>query len=98
MKLAIGRTYFGNRLCFPDISPGRLVDVQAAYAWQLQGQGDCRDDAIARSQREIPPELPALLQAAVFIAANRKANDVAAWKTLLTAACIFVIANRLCPF
>ncbi len=75
MKLAIGRTYFGNRLCFPDVSPGRLVDVQAAYAWQLEGQGDCRDDAITRSQREIPPELPALLQADPSLAVVRRVRE-----------------------
>ena len=63
MKLAIRRTYFGDRLCFPEVVPGRLVDVQAAYSWQLDARGAYRDDAIARAQREIPPELPALLRA-----------------------------------
>jgi hypothetical protein len=60
VKLAIRRTYFGDRVCFPDVVPGRLVDVQAGYAWQLERRGAYRDDAIARAQREIAPELPAL--------------------------------------
>jgi 2-keto-4-pentenoate hydratase/2-oxohepta-3-ene-1,7-dioic acid hydratase in catechol pathway len=75
VKLAIRRTYFGNRLCFPDVFPSRLVDVQAAYAWQLEGQGTCRDDAIARSQREIPPELPALLEADPCLSVVRRVRE-----------------------
>jgi 2-keto-4-pentenoate hydratase/2-oxohepta-3-ene-1,7-dioic acid hydratase in catechol pathway len=75
VKLAIGRTYFGNRLCFPDVFPRRLVDVQAAYAWQLEGQDADRDDAIARSQREIPAELPALLRADPSLAVVRRVRE-----------------------
>ena len=78
VKLAIRRTYFGDRLCFPDIVPGRLVDVQAAYAWQLDARGAYRDDAIARAQREIPPELPALLQADPCLGAVRRVRDLVA--------------------
>jgi 2-keto-4-pentenoate hydratase/2-oxohepta-3-ene-1,7-dioic acid hydratase in catechol pathway len=63
VKLASRRTYFGDRLCFPDVIPDRLVDVQGAYALQLERKGAHRDDAIARSQRAIPSDLPALLQA-----------------------------------
>lgn len=75
VKLAIRRTYFGDRLCFPDVVPGRLVDVQAAYAWQLDARGAYRDDAIARAQREIAPELPALLQADPRLGAVRRVRD-----------------------
>ncbi|HEY6786426.1 MAG TPA: fumarylacetoacetate hydrolase family protein [Trebonia sp.] len=75
MKLAIRRTYFGDRLCFPDVVPGRLVDVQAAYAWQLEARGAYRDDAIARAQREIAPELPVLLQADPSLGAVRRVCD-----------------------
>jgi 2-keto-4-pentenoate hydratase/2-oxohepta-3-ene-1,7-dioic acid hydratase in catechol pathway len=75
VKLAIRRTYFGDRLCFPDISPGRLVDVQASYAWQLERRGAGRDDALERSQREIPSELPALLRADPALAVVRRVRD-----------------------
>ena len=63
MKLAIRRTYLGDRLSFPDVIDGRLVDVQAAYARMLETRGSHRDDAIPRSRREIAETLPALLQA-----------------------------------
>jgi 2-keto-4-pentenoate hydratase/2-oxohepta-3-ene-1,7-dioic acid hydratase in catechol pathway len=62
VKLAIRRTGFGDRLCFPDLVGGRLVDVQAAYARMLQTHGSHRDDAIPRSRRELAETLPALLQ------------------------------------
>jgi 2-keto-4-pentenoate hydratase/2-oxohepta-3-ene-1,7-dioic acid hydratase in catechol pathway len=75
VKLATRRTYFGDRLCFPDVVPGRLVDVQAAYAWQLDARGAFRDDAIACAKREIAPELPALLQADPFLAVVRRVRD-----------------------
>jgi 2-keto-4-pentenoate hydratase/2-oxohepta-3-ene-1,7-dioic acid hydratase in catechol pathway len=50
MKLAVRRTYLGDRLCFPGVVPHRLVDVQATYARQLEVGGSHRDDAIARSR------------------------------------------------
>jgi 2-keto-4-pentenoate hydratase/2-oxohepta-3-ene-1,7-dioic acid hydratase in catechol pathway len=75
VKLAIRRTYLGDRLCFPDVVPGYLVDVQAAYAWQLDTRGAYRDDAIARAQREIEPELPALLQADPRLEVVRRVRD-----------------------
>ena len=49
MKLAVRRTNLGDRLCFPEAVQGRLVDVQAAYAHQLQVDGTHRDDAITPS-------------------------------------------------
>jgi 2-keto-4-pentenoate hydratase/2-oxohepta-3-ene-1,7-dioic acid hydratase in catechol pathway len=87
VKLAIGRTYFGNRLCFPDVSPGCLVDVQGAYAWLLEGQGAGRDDAIARAQREITPELPALLQADPSLAVVRWVREQVADSDALPEGC-----------
>lgn len=75
MKLAIRRTYLGDRLCFPDVVPGRLVDVEAAYAWKLAGRGAHRDDAIARARREIPPNLPALLQADPWLGVVRQVRE-----------------------
>jgi 5-oxopent-3-ene-1,2,5-tricarboxylate decarboxylase/2-hydroxyhepta-2,4-diene-1,7-dioate isomerase len=63
VKLAVRRTYLGDRMCFPEIVADRLIDVQAAYAYQLARDGEHWEDAIARSRREIPPDLPALLQA-----------------------------------
>jgi 2-keto-4-pentenoate hydratase/2-oxohepta-3-ene-1,7-dioic acid hydratase in catechol pathway len=63
VKLAIRRTYLGDRLSFPDVIDGRLVDVQAAYARMLETRGSHRDDAIPRSRREIAETLPELLQA-----------------------------------
>jgi 2-keto-4-pentenoate hydratase/2-oxohepta-3-ene-1,7-dioic acid hydratase in catechol pathway len=63
VKLTIRRTYLGDRLCFPGLVPDRLVDVQAAYACQLEKSGAHREDAIARSRRAIAPDLPDLLQA-----------------------------------
>jgi hypothetical protein len=77
VKLAIRRTYFGDRLCFSGIIPDRLVDVQAVYAQQLERKGAHRDDAIARSRRAIPSGLPVLLQADPGLTAVRQvANTV----------------------
>jgi 2-keto-4-pentenoate hydratase/2-oxohepta-3-ene-1,7-dioic acid hydratase in catechol pathway len=62
MKLAVRRTYLGDRLCLAEVVQGRLVDVQGTHAHQLHQAGLCRDDSIARAQREIGPDLPALLR------------------------------------
>jgi 2-keto-4-pentenoate hydratase/2-oxohepta-3-ene-1,7-dioic acid hydratase in catechol pathway len=77
VKLAIRRTYLGDRLCFPDVIPDRLVDVQAVYAWQLERKGAYRDDAIARSQRAIPSGLPALLQVDPGLTVVREVHEQA---------------------
>jgi 2-keto-4-pentenoate hydratase/2-oxohepta-3-ene-1,7-dioic acid hydratase in catechol pathway len=83
MKLAVRRTYLGDRLCFPEIATGRLIDVQAVYAHQLNRTGSCRDDAIARSRHEIAPDLPALLRADPDLALVRKAHEYAVTATEL---------------
>jgi 2-keto-4-pentenoate hydratase/2-oxohepta-3-ene-1,7-dioic acid hydratase in catechol pathway len=75
VKLAVRRAYLGDRLCFPDVIPHRLLDVQATYARQLEVEGSHRDDAIARSRREILPDLPALLQADPHLTVVRRAHD-----------------------
>jgi 2-keto-4-pentenoate hydratase/2-oxohepta-3-ene-1,7-dioic acid hydratase in catechol pathway len=49
-------------MCFAEVVPDRLVDIQAAYAYQLVRRGARREDAIERSQREILPDLPSLLR------------------------------------
>lgn len=78
MKLTVRRTYLGDRLCFPDIAWGRLVDVQAVYGWQLERTGIHRDDAISRSAREIPSGLPALLRADPGLTLVRRIREQAA--------------------
>jgi len=62
MKLAVRRSYFGDRLCFPDVVPHAFLDVQAAYARKLEVEGEYREDAVARAQHAIPAQLPALLR------------------------------------
>jgi 2-keto-4-pentenoate hydratase/2-oxohepta-3-ene-1,7-dioic acid hydratase in catechol pathway len=78
MKLAVRRTYLGDRLCFPDISQDRLVDVQAVYAWQLQRAGAHREDATFHSVREIPAGLPDLLLADPYLTLVRRIREQAA--------------------
>jgi len=75
VKIAVRRTYLGDRLCFPEIVQGRLIDIQAVYAHQLATGGVHREDAIARSHREIAPDLPALLQADPDLTVVRKAHE-----------------------
>jgi hypothetical protein len=75
VKLAVRRTYLGDRLCFAEMVRDRRVDVQAARAHQLQRAGACRDDAIWRAQREIGPDLPALLRADPDLTLVREAHE-----------------------
>jgi 2-keto-4-pentenoate hydratase/2-oxohepta-3-ene-1,7-dioic acid hydratase in catechol pathway len=63
MKIAVRRTYFGDRLCFPGLVPHALLDVRAAYARMLViSLGMDREDALARAERTIAADLPALLR------------------------------------
>ncbi|HEY4459792.1 MAG TPA: fumarylacetoacetate hydrolase family protein [Pseudonocardiaceae bacterium] len=75
MKLAVRRTYLGDRLCFPEVVQDRLVDVQAVYAYQLTRGGLDREDAVARSQSEIGADLPALLRADPDLTVVRKVYE-----------------------
>jgi 2-keto-4-pentenoate hydratase/2-oxohepta-3-ene-1,7-dioic acid hydratase in catechol pathway len=77
VKLTVRRTYLGDRMCFPQIVQDRLIDVQAVYAHQLERGGAHREDAIARSLREIAPDLPALLQADPDLTVVRRACEYA---------------------
>jgi hypothetical protein len=63
MKLAVRRTYYGDRLCFPGVVPNGLVDVRAACARMLVVRGGMdRGDAVARAERSIAADLPGLLR------------------------------------
>jgi len=63
MKIAVRRTYYGGRLCFPDVVPDALVDVRAVYARMLVLRGGLdRDDAVERAERTIAADLPGLLR------------------------------------
>lgn len=75
MKLAVRRSYLGDRLCFAEVVPNQLVDVRAAYAHQLVRSGEHRDDALARARQEIASDLPALLRADPGLTAVRKAHE-----------------------
>lgn len=81
MKLTVRRTYLGDRMCFPELAGDRLIDVQAAYAHQLERGGAHREDAIARSRWELPPDLPAMLQSDADLTVVRRA-----WEHAVTAA------------
>ncbi|MEU9209758.1 hypothetical protein AB0D27_17855 [Streptomyces sp. NPDC048415] len=75
MKIASRRTPFGDRFCFAEVVPHRLIDIQAAFVRRLETQGVDRYDALARSRLDIPGDLPALLQADPQVTAVRRAFD-----------------------
>jgi 2-keto-4-pentenoate hydratase/2-oxohepta-3-ene-1,7-dioic acid hydratase in catechol pathway len=62
VKIASRRTPFGDRLCFAEVVPNHLVDIQAAAVRRLDTAGAHRDDALARSRHVVFGDLPALLQ------------------------------------
>jgi 2-keto-4-pentenoate hydratase/2-oxohepta-3-ene-1,7-dioic acid hydratase in catechol pathway len=75
VKIASRRTPFGDRLCFPEVVPHHLIDIQAAFVRRLETGGVHRDDALARARLAIPGDLPALLQADPELAAVRRVFD-----------------------
>ena len=75
MKIASRRTLFGDRLCFPELVPHHLVDIQAAFVRRLETGGVHRDDALARARLAVPGDLPALLQADPELTAVRRVFD-----------------------
>jgi 2-keto-4-pentenoate hydratase/2-oxohepta-3-ene-1,7-dioic acid hydratase in catechol pathway len=76
MKIAVRRTYYGDRLCFAGIVPGALVDVRAAYARMLVVRdGTDRDDALERAERAVAPDLPAALREDHELGAVRRVHD-----------------------
>jgi 2-keto-4-pentenoate hydratase/2-oxohepta-3-ene-1,7-dioic acid hydratase in catechol pathway len=62
VKIASRRTPFGPRLCFADVLPDHLIDVQTACARRLEASGIHPDDALARARHIVFGDLPALLQ------------------------------------
>jgi 2-keto-4-pentenoate hydratase/2-oxohepta-3-ene-1,7-dioic acid hydratase in catechol pathway len=75
MKLAVRRTYLGDRICLPGIVPDRLVDLRAAYAYQLTRAGSDRPDALERAERELPQDLPSMLRADPELAIARRVAE-----------------------
>jgi 2-keto-4-pentenoate hydratase/2-oxohepta-3-ene-1,7-dioic acid hydratase in catechol pathway len=75
VKIAARRTPFGDRLCFAEVVPHRLIDIQAAFVRRLETDGVHRDDALARSRLAVPGDLPALLQADPRLGAVRRLFD-----------------------
>ncbi|WP_405791613.1 fumarylacetoacetate hydrolase family protein [Streptomyces sp. NBC_01506] len=75
MKIASRRTPFGDRLCFPEVVPRQLIDIQAAFVRRSQTEGVHRDDALARARRALSGDLPALLQADPELTAVRRVFD-----------------------
>jgi 2-keto-4-pentenoate hydratase/2-oxohepta-3-ene-1,7-dioic acid hydratase in catechol pathway len=63
VKIASRRTPFGDRLCFADVVPHQLIDIQAAFVRRLETDGVHREDALVRSRLALAGDLPALLQA-----------------------------------
>jgi 2-keto-4-pentenoate hydratase/2-oxohepta-3-ene-1,7-dioic acid hydratase in catechol pathway len=72
VKIASRRTPFGDRLCFPEVVPGQLVDIQAAFVRRLETDGVHRDDALARARLAVAGDLPALLRADPQLTAVRR--------------------------
>lgn len=75
MKIASRRTPFGDRLCFAEVIPDHLIDIQAAFVRRLESLGVHRDDALARARLDVPGDLPALLQADPELTAVRAVFD-----------------------
>jgi 2-keto-4-pentenoate hydratase/2-oxohepta-3-ene-1,7-dioic acid hydratase in catechol pathway len=76
MKIAVRRTYYGDRLCFPGLVPYALVDVRAAYARMLiVRDGLDREDALERADRAIAAELPGLLRDDPELGEVRRVHD-----------------------
>lgn len=76
MKIAVRRTYYGDRLCLPGIVPYALVDVRAAYARMLVVRdGLDREDALERAERVIAADLPGLLRDDPELGEVRRVHD-----------------------
>jgi hypothetical protein len=82
MKIAVRRTYFGDRLCFPGIVPHAVLDLRAAYRRQLVIEGVCRADAVARAERTIAADMPALLRDDPELAEVRRLQNISSVLTL----------------
>ncbi|HWG25587.1 fumarylacetoacetate hydrolase family protein [Actinospica sp.] len=76
MKIAVRRTYYGDRLCFPGAVPDALVDVRGVYARMLMlRDGLERDDAIVRTEHTIAADLPGLLRDDAGLGEVRRVHD-----------------------
>jgi 2-keto-4-pentenoate hydratase/2-oxohepta-3-ene-1,7-dioic acid hydratase in catechol pathway len=76
MKIAVRRTYYGNRLCFAGIVPNALVDMRAAYVRMLEVRDSVdRDDALERAEHAVTADLPALLRADQQLGEVRRLHD-----------------------
>ncbi|MCI3238918.1 fumarylacetoacetate hydrolase family protein [Streptomyces spinosisporus] len=75
MKIASRRTPLGDRLCFADVIPHQLIDLQAAYVRRLESKGVHRDDALARSARALSGDLRTLLRAEPTLDTARRLHD-----------------------
>jgi 2-keto-4-pentenoate hydratase/2-oxohepta-3-ene-1,7-dioic acid hydratase in catechol pathway len=75
VKIASRRTPFGDRLCFAEVVPHHLIDIQAAFVRRLETDGVHRDDALARSGYAVPGDLPSLLQVDPQLASLRRLFD-----------------------
>ncbi|MEV7289446.1 fumarylacetoacetate hydrolase family protein [Streptomyces sp. NPDC093252] len=75
MKIASRRTPFGDRLCFADVVPHQLIDLQAAFVRRAQSDGVHRDDALVRARLAVPGDLPTLLQADPQLGTVRRLFD-----------------------
>jgi hypothetical protein len=64
VKIASRRTPYGDRLCFADLVPHRLIDIQAAFVRRLETTtGVHSEDARLRARLAVPCDLPTLLRA-----------------------------------
>jgi 2-keto-4-pentenoate hydratase/2-oxohepta-3-ene-1,7-dioic acid hydratase in catechol pathway len=76
MKIAVRRTYYGDRLCFPDPVPGAVVDVRAAHSRMLMVRSSFdREDALAHTERAIPVDLPGVLRDPAGLGELRRLHD-----------------------
>ncbi|MEU0948647.1 fumarylacetoacetate hydrolase family protein [Streptomyces canus] len=75
MKIASRRTPFGDRLCFAEVIPRQLIDIQGAFVRRAERDGLHRDDALARSRLAVAGDLRGLLQADPQLTAVRDLFD-----------------------
>jgi 2-keto-4-pentenoate hydratase/2-oxohepta-3-ene-1,7-dioic acid hydratase in catechol pathway len=75
MKLAVHRTYFGDRVCLVDVLPGHLIDLHAAYTYWLEYEGLDHEDATRRAASELASNVPDLLFDDDTLTLPRKIED-----------------------
>jgi len=75
MRLAVRRTYFGDRVCLAGVTPGQLIDLHAAYTYWLEHEGADHEDATRRAAHELPRNVPDLLFDDDTLTLPRKIED-----------------------